>query len=154
MTVAVDSSGKILVAYTLNTVASAPQDLYVRTSTNGTTWSARTEVGRNSGNAGFPTAEAGSAAGDFRLGWQDDRNGATSWNTWYMRSTDGGGTWSAQVRLSDLGSGAAYKNANGYAFPYGDYFDIDVLPSGQNAVIWGEGNNYVGPGGTWFTRGL
>lgn len=154
MTVAVDSAGKVLLAYTLNTVSAAPKDLYVRTSTNGTTWSARTEVGQNTGDAGFPTAEAGSTAGDFRLAWQDDRNGSTSWNTWYMRTTNGGTSWSAQVRLSDLGSGAAYKNANGYAFPYGDYFDLDVKPSGQNVVIWSEGTNYVGPGGSWYTSGL
>jgi hypothetical protein len=106
----------------------------------------------NTGDAGFPVIE-GVGAGDFRVAWQDDRNGATSWDTWYRRTTNGGGSWSSAVRLSDATSGAPYKNANGYAFPYGDYFDLDVTPSGINVLIWGEGNNYVGPGGTWFTRG-
>ena len=50
--------------------------------------------------------------------------------------------------------GANYKTANGYAFPYGDYMDIAVTASGTNVVIWGEGEDYVGPGGTWFTRGV
>jgi hypothetical protein len=152
--IAADPSGTLMVAYSLNTAAGAPKDLYVRTSANGASWSARTEIAANAGDAGFPVIEAGAAAGDFRVAWQDGRNGATSWNTWYRRTTNGGGTWGTQVRLSDLGGGASYKNANGYAFPYGDYFDLDVNSSGTNFVIWSEGANYVGPGGSWFTRGL
>ena len=97
--------------------------------------------------------EAGPAAGDFRVVWQDSRN-AGAWNTWYRRTTSGGATWSTQVRLSDVTGGANYKTANGYAFPYGDYMDIAVTASGTNVVIWGEGEDYVGPGGTWFTRGV
>jgi hypothetical protein len=58
-----------------------------------------------------------------------------------------------EVRMPDATGGAPYKTANGYAFPYGDYMDIAVTNSGQNLVTWGEGPNYVGPGGTWFTRG-
>ena len=151
--IGVDGAGTLMVAYTLNTVALAPKDLYVRTSTdNGVTWGARTEIGQNTGDAGFPVIE-GVGAGDFRVAWQDDRNGASSWDTWYRRTTNGGGSWSSAIRLSDATSGASYKNANGFAFPYGDYFDLDVTPSGANVVVWGEGNNYVGPGGTWFTRG-
>jgi len=142
-----------MVAYTLNAVAGAPKDLYVRTSNDsGVSWSARAEIGQNTGDAGFPVIE-GVGSNDFRVAWQDDRNGATAWNTWYRRTTDGGATWRAAVRVSDATSGAAYKSVNGYAFPYGDYFDLDVAPSGTNIVIWAEGNNYVGPGGTWFTRG-
>jgi hypothetical protein len=151
--IGVDAAGELMVAYTLDTLAGAPKDLFVRTSTDsGVTWSSRAEIGQNAGDAGFPVIE-GVGANDFRVAWQDDRNGATSWNTWYRQTTNGGATWSAAVRLSDATSGAAYKNANGYAFPYGDYFDLDVARSGANVVIWAEGHNYVGPGGTWFTRG-
>ena len=149
-----DAAGKLMVAYTLNTTSAAPKDLYIKTSTDGgVTWSARTEIGQNTGDAGFPVIEAGPAANDFRVAWQDNRNGATAYNTWYRRTPDGGATWSTQVRLSDATSGAPYKTAAGYAFPYGDYFDIDVTPSGTNVVIWSEGVNYIGPGGSWFTRG-
>jgi len=149
----VDSAGKILLAYSANNTAAANKTMYVRTSTDGVTWSARTDVGQNTGDSGFPSVEAGTAAGDFRLVWQDSRNGATAWNTWYRKTTDGGATWGTALRLSDLGSGAPYKTANGYAFPYGDYMDIAVTSTGTNIVIWGEGPNYVGPGGTWSTRG-
>lgn len=151
----VDSSGRLLLAYSANDVAQANKTMYVRTSTDGgATWSARTDIGQNAGDNGFPTVEAGPTAGDFRVAWQDDRNGTTGWNTWYRRTTDGGATWSAQVKLSDATSGAPYKTAAGYAFPYGDYLDLAVDASGQNLVIWGEGPNYVGPGGTWSTRGV
>jgi hypothetical protein len=64
-----------------------------------------------------------------------------------------GAAWSAPVRLSDQGSGAPYKNPNGYAFPHGDYFEIAVDVTGTAHVLWGEGTNYDGPGGTWYTRG-
>lgn len=149
----IDAAGAILLAYSANSASGANKTLYVRTSTNGTTWSARTDISVNTGDNGFPSVEAGTSAGDFRVAWQDSRNGPTGWNTWYRRSTDGGGTWGSQIKLSDATGGAPYKTANGYAFPYGDYFDIAVNASGQNFVIWGEGPNYVGPGGTWFTRG-
>ena len=150
----VDSAGTILMAYSANTTALANKTLYVTTSADaGVSWSPRADIGQNTGDNGFPSVEAGTSAGDFRVGWQDSRNGAAAWNTWYRRTTNGGSTWAAQVKLSDATGGATYKTANGYAFPYGDYFDLAVNSSGQNFVIWGEGPNYVGPGGTWFTRG-
>jgi len=56
--IGVDTAGKLMVAYTLNTTAAAPKDLYVKTSTDaGLTWSARTEIGQNTGDAGFPVIE-------------------------------------------------------------------------------------------------
>ena len=54
-------------------------------------------------------------------------------------------TWAQPVRLSDATRGAPYKNANGYTFPYGDYFDLDVNTPGTNVVIWGEGPTTSGP---------
>jgi hypothetical protein len=103
----------------------------------------------------FPAVVAHpTVAGDFRVTWQDDRQQSqTGWNTWYKRTTNGGSTWSADIRVSDLGSGAPYKTANGYAFPYGDYNDLAVGPDGVNQVIWGEGASYTGPGGCWSARG-
>ena len=68
-------------------------------------------------------------------------------------TTDGGVHWSDEVRLSDLGSGAPYKTADGYVFPYGDYFGIAADASGTNFVIWGEGTGRGSGGGCWFTKG-
>jgi hypothetical protein len=153
---AVDRSGKIMIAYNANQIADSPEKMYVRTSTDGIHWSARREISNGSStvNNGFPAVAAGLRPGDFRVVWQDDRSGSTTaWNTWYRRTTNGGATWSTALRLSDRGSGAPYKSAAGYGFPYGDYFEIAVDANGVNHIIWGEGMSYSGPGGSWYTRG-
>ncbi len=153
---AIDEAGTIMIAYNAGDVAGQPQKMWVRTSTNGIAWSARQEISNGAAtvNNAFPALAAGTRAGDFRVAWQDDRNGnTTAWNTWYRSTTNGGAAWSAAVRVSDLGTGAAYKNANGYAFPYGDYFEIAVDASGTSHLIWGEGTSYTGPGGSWYARG-
>ncbi len=155
--ISVDSAGRVVIAYNAGNSAGAAQRMYTRYSTdNGATWSARQEVSdtNTSVNNGFPALATGTSAQDFRLTWQDDRNGpTTAWNTWYRRSTNGGATWSNAIRLSDLTSGAPYKSSGGYLFPYGDYQEIAVDSTGRNHFIWGEGANYAGPGGTWYTRG-
>ena len=154
-TVAADASGKLVFAYLLNTVPDAPKSLYVRTSTDGVNWSPRSLV-NSDGDSNMPSIAAGPSAGDFRLVWQDNRNGTNAWNTWYARTTTGGSRWSADLRLSNLGSGAPYKSSAGYTFPFGDYLGLAVAPNGTNFVIWGEGDGiYVGggTGGSWWTRG-
>jgi hypothetical protein len=105
------------------------------------------------GNNTSPELGTGSTPGDFRIVWQDNRNGTTAWNTWYARSTNGGFTWSSAVRLSNLGSGTSYKSSLGYQFPFGDYLGLSVNSIGVNFVIWGEGANVYADGGTWYTRG-
>jgi hypothetical protein len=154
---AVDPSGTIVLAYNAGDVPRGPQQMYARTSTDGgDTWTPRLEVsdGAPTTNNAFPALAAGPTPGDFRLIWQDDRNGSTTaWNTWFRRTTDGGLTWSDPIRVSDLGVGAPYKNPDGYFFPYGDYVEIAVDGQGTSHLIWGEGLSYVGPGGTWYTRG-
>ncbi len=154
---AMDSAGKLMIVYNANDVPDAPEQIYVRTSTDGVIWSARQKISVASAtvNSGFPAAAAHpTTAGDFRVWFQDDRlQSHTGWNTWYKRTTNGGSTWSADVRVSNLTSGAPYKNANGYAFPYGDYGEIAVDANGRNYLVWGEGASYSGPGGTWYTRG-
>ena len=155
-TLAIDRAGLIMLAYNAGDVAGSPERMYVRTSRDGVNWSARQEVSNGSStvNNAFPALAAGNRPGDFRLIWMDDRNGSTTeWNTWYRRTTDSGLTWSADVRVSDLGSGAPYKNAAGFSFPYGDYNGIAVDAQGVNHIIWGEGISYTGPGGSWYTRG-
>ena len=154
-TIASDSSGKLVFAYLKSTVDGGPKSLYVRTSTNGTSWSPPVLVNAR-GDSDMPAIAAGPAAGDFRLVWQDNRNGVNAWNTWYARTTNGGATWSAAVRLSNLGSGAPYKTTAGYTFPFGDYGGLAVDSTGTNFAVWGEGDGIYtggGTGGSWWTRG-
>ncbi len=151
--VAADAAGGLVCVYAKNDVAQGPNALYVRRSDDGVTWSAPATIA-TAGNSTSPAIEPGPNAGDFRLVWQDNRNGLQAWNTWYARSVDGGQTWSPDVRLSNRESGAPYKHRRGYDFPFGDYLGLSVDSNGLNHVIWGEGSAVYNPGGTWFARGI
>ncbi len=153
---AMDATGRLVVMYQGASVLSGPQRVFVRYSSDGgLTWSKRTDIdgGPLGTNAAFGAA-VGHGTGDFRLWYQDDRNGAAGWNTWFRSSTDGGRTWSPEVRLSNRSTGAPYKSSAGYAQPYGDYGEIAVTNAGQTIAVWGEGASYAGPGGTWFDRSI
>lgn len=155
---AIDSAGTLMIVYNANDAPGVPEQMFVRTSTDGIAWNPRQQISvlSPSVNNAFPAVAAHpNDAGDFRVTWQDDSVLSHSgWNTWYRRTTDSGSSWSTpDVRVSDVVSGAPYKNANGYAFPYGDYHELSVDSLGLNHVVWGEGASYSGPGGTWYTRG-
>jgi hypothetical protein len=153
--IAVDSAGTLMVAYTKSATAAAPMSMYEITSTNGTSWSAPFALGSGGAAVGadFPAVSAGPSAGDFRVAWMDDRNSTSAFNVWYRSTSTSGSSWGTSVRLSNLGSGAPYKTAAGFGFPYGDYFSMAVSSTGTSYVIWGEGPSYAGPGGTWSASG-
>jgi hypothetical protein len=151
--IAVDLAGNFVFAYAKNDVRQGPNALYVRRSPDGVRWSEPVAINAL-GNNTSPALVTGPGVGDFRLVWQDNRNGPRAWNTWYVRSVDGGATWGPQARLSDRGGGAPYKSAAGYEFPFGDYLGLSVDSEGVNHVIWGEGSAVYVPGGSWWTRGL
>ncbi|MEA2521116.1 MAG: hypothetical protein QOI81_762 [Actinomycetota bacterium] len=153
--IAVDGAGTAMVVYAKSSVSGGPMSLYEATSTNGVTWTAPVALGSGGTHVGadFPAVAAGPTAGDFRVAWMDDRNGTTAFNVWYRSTANAGGSFSPQVRLSNLGTGAPYKTAGGFAFTYGDYFSMAVNATGKTYAIWGEGPSYAGPGGTWSTSG-
>jgi len=150
--VAVDSAGHIVVAYTFSTAANGPKGLYTVSSDDGVTWTAPRLV-NSRGDSNFPQVASGPAPGDFRLAWQDNRTGA--FNTWSAASSNGGGSWPGEVKLSNLTSGAAYKSAAGYTFPDGDYFGIAVSSAGVTYAIWGEadGSSIYCCGDVWYAKG-
>jgi len=150
-TVAADRRGAYVFAYAKNASPQGPNALYVTHSADGARWSKPFAVAA-AGNATSPAVVAGPDAGDFRLVWQDNRNGAYAWNTWFARTRDGGATWTQPARLSDGGADAPYKHAAGYDFPFGDYLGLTVDGAGTDYVIWGEGAGIYYPGGTWWTR--
>ncbi len=153
--IAVDAAGTAMLAYNAGDTPGAPQALFARISSDGgVTWSARQLLSADLEHNAFPALAAGREPGDFRLVWQGSRPGHTdAWNTWYRQTYNAGQTWQPAVRLSDRPDGAPYKHPDGYQFPYGDYFEIEVDSHGVSYVIWGEGSSYTGPGGTWYTRG-
>jgi hypothetical protein len=78
--------------------------------------------------------------------WDDDRSGPA--NVWAKRSTDAGGTWSTDVRLSR-------DDRPGMAGYYGDYGGLAIDPQGALHAAWSEGRKPFmagGKGGTWYAR--
>jgi hypothetical protein len=150
--IAIDTSGHMAFAYTFSTTANGPKALYVQTSNDGVQWNPRVLVNAQ-GDSNVPQIDSGPSPGDFRLAWQDNRTGR--FNTWYVSSAGGGSSWGKQVRLSNLGSGAPYKTADGYTFTDGDYFGLAVSSTGVAHVIWGEadGSSLYCCGDVWYTKG-
>ena len=148
-----DSAGTLVLLYDGATVSKGNETIWSRRSTNGgATWSARQALSTAGEMADFPAAEA-RGAGDVRA-WYMQTNGGNfdAWNVWYRASTDGGSTWGAPVKISDVTAGATYKTANGFLEPYGDYGEAAITNTGKFIGIWGEGNSYSGPGGAWINR--
>jgi hypothetical protein len=162
----VDAKDRVYVLWNAAHSGTGLQRMYFSKSTDGgQTWSARQDVSLAPSGANnlFP-ALAARGDGDVRIAWMDDRNGfdpggddpAARWNVYYRSSTNGGDSWSAEAKVSQFAPGYAYEYAtpkDGFAEPYGDYFELDIDGSGQTHVIWGEGTSYVGPGNVWYATG-
>jgi len=73
---AIDSAGKLLIAYHVNSTPDVPEQMYIRTSLDGVTWTPRLQISVPSTtvNNAFPAVAAHpTTANDFRVAWQDDR---------------------------------------------------------------------------------
>ena len=148
-----DASGRIVLLYDGATTAGGLQTISAQSSTNkGASWGAPFTLSAPGNEATAPAVEAG-AAGDVRA-WYYQTTGSDPdvWNVYYRSSTNGGGTWSSPVRISDASSGASYKTAAGFLEIYGDYGEIAITSAGKTIATWGEGTSYTGPGGVWFNR--
>jgi hypothetical protein len=155
ITMASDAAGTLYALWNSGTVDKGPERVYfARSSNGGASWSPKVDV--SAAPAGvthaFP-AIAARAAGDVRIAWMDARAAGPLWNTYYRSTTNGGATWSAETDLSTFVSGFTYINPDGFNFPFGDYFEIDIDDHGTTHAIWGEGKNYDAPGSIWYARG-
>jgi hypothetical protein len=156
LVLASDTSGNVYALWNSGSTAKGPNRVYFAKYTNsGATWSAKQEV--STAPAGkhhnFP-AIAATGSGDVRISWMDTRAGGLDrWNTYYRRSTNGGTSWSAEVGLSTSVSGYTYIFSDGFRFPFGDYYEMDIDDQGTTHLIWGEGFSYDTPGSIWYARG-
>lgn len=161
---AVDGLDRLYVLYNATETAGGVGRMwFARSEDGGATWSTPVDIclARPGTNHVFP-ALAARGDGDVRIAWMDDRAGHDSggndpnarWDTWYRTSTNGGVGWSPEVQLSALADGYPYSFPDGYLQPYGDYFELDIDPTGRTQAIWGEGTSYAGPGNVWYTRSL
>ncbi len=154
ITMASDAAGTLYVLWNSGIVQKGPERIYFSSSTTaGATWSPRVDVSAAAAGVehAFPAIVAGSA-GDVRVAWMDSRN-TPLWNTYYRSSTNGGATWSAEAQLSSYVPGYSYIQPKGFAFPFGDYFELAIDSRGQTLAVWGEGLNYQTPGSIWYTSG-
>ena len=154
ITIAADEAGTLYALWNSAKADKLPSRIYFATSTTaGETWSAKVGVSHAPGGTehAFPALAAG-AAGDVRIAWMDTRN-APLWNLYYRSSSNGGATWSPELRLSSYVPGYRYIRTRGFRFPFGDYFGIAIDGEGDTQVVWGEGLNFRTPGSIWYSSG-
>jgi hypothetical protein len=156
VTLASDANGTLYALWNAGTVENGPERIHFARSTDGgATWSADVDVSLapDGVHHAFPAIIAG-AGGDVRIAWMDARaaNG-TLWNVYYRSSTDSGQTWSAEADISSFMSGFSYIQPDGFSFPFGDYYELDIDDQGTTHAVFGEGLNYDTPGSIWYTRG-
>ncbi len=149
----VDGNGAVVVLYDGAATPGGFQTIFARRSSDrGATWSSAVALSKAGETSTAPAVES-RGTGDVRAWYYETTGGNDdAWNVWYRRSTDGGATWSSALRISDAGSGAAYKTPQGFLEVYGDYGEIAITSAGKTIAIWGEGLSYTGPGGVWFNR--
>jgi hypothetical protein len=155
-----DSAGTVYALWNAGWAHGGPERIYFSSSTTaGSTWSAKVDVSTNAGSvdSGFPAIVAG-LPGDVRVAWMDEKRTADSreltlWNTYYRSSTNGGATWTPEIRVSTPVRGYDYILPAGFRFPFGDYFSLAIDNQGTTHAVWGEGANYRSPGSIWYTNG-
>jgi hypothetical protein len=153
-----DASDNIYLLWNSGSAARGPERIYFAKSTNGgNTYSAKMDVSTAPANThhAFP-AIAATGNGNVRISWMDARTangGMDKWNVYYRSSTYGGSSWSNEVDLSTAVSGFSYIFPDGFRFPFGDYYELDVDEQGTNHVIFGEALNYDAPGSIWYAKG-
>jgi len=154
-----DANGTLYSLWNAGSVAQGPERIYFAKSTdNGNTWGAKADI--STAPAGthhnFP-AIAATGNGNVRIAWMDARTatngGQDRWNVYYRTSTNGGATWSPEVDLSTYVPGLTYIFTDGFRYPFGDYFEIDIDEQGTSHLIFGEGYNYDSPGSIWYVKG-
>ena len=155
ITMTSDAAGTLYALWNAGTVDKGPERIYFAKSIDsGSTWSTKVEVSQAAVGVhhAFPAIVAG-AAGDVRISWMDARAPGPLWNTYYRSSKNGGTSWSTEADLSTYVAGYSYIQPDGFSFPFGDYYEMDIDDLGTTHMIWGEGLNYDGPGSIWYVKG-
>lgn len=151
---ATDVGGTLYAVWSSGRVPKGPQRIYFSSSTNGgENWLPRVSLSYAEPGVehAFPAVVAGNN-GDVRVAWMDARN-APYWNTYYRSSSNGGATWTEEIRISRYVPGYRYITWKGFRFPFGDYFGLAIDNHEDTHVVWGEGLNYQSPGSIWHSSG-
>jgi len=158
MTMTSDSAGNLYALWNAGSTARGPERIYFSKSTDGgNTWASKQDISTapQGNHHAFP-AIAARGSGDVRISWMDARaanGGMDKWNVYYRASTNAGASWSNEVDLSTYVSGISYIFPDGFRFPFGDYYEMDIDEQGTNHLVWGEGYSYDSPGSIWYAKG-
>ena len=154
-----DSAGNIYLLWNAGSAPRGPERIYFARSTDGgNTYSAKMDVSLAplGTHHAFP-AIAAAGNGDVRISWMDARaatGGMDKWNVYFRSSNNGGSSWSNEEDLSTYVSGyPTYIFTDGFRFPFGDYYELDIDEQGTNHVVFGEALNYDSPGSIWYAKG-
>jgi hypothetical protein len=153
-----DSAGTIYLLWNAGSTPRGPERIYFAKSTDGgNTYSQKVEVSLAPAGThhAFP-AIAATGNGNVRISWMDARaanGGIDKWNVYYRSSRNGGSTWSSEVDLSTYVEGFSYIFPDGFRFPFGDYYEVDIDEQGTAHLVFGEALNYDSPGSIWYVKG-
>ena len=150
-----DAAGQLYALWNAGSIDGGPERIYFSTSSDqGNIWTPRADVSLAPSvvDQAFPSVAAGQP-GDIRIAWMDQRN-EPHWNVYYRSSIDGGSSWSGETVLSSYVTGYSYIFADGFRFPFGDYFDMDIDSQSHTQTAWGEGYDWLTPGNVWYARQL
>jgi hypothetical protein len=158
MTMTSDSAGNLYALWNAGSTARGPERIYFSKSTDGgNTWASKQDISTAPpGNHHAFPAIAARGSGDVRISWMDARaanGGMDKWNVYYRASTNAGTSWSNEVDLSTYVSGISYIFPDGFRFPFGDYYEMDIDEQGTDHLVWGEGYSYDSPGSIWYAKG-
>jgi hypothetical protein len=158
MAMASDSSGNLYALWNAGSVAKGPERIYFSKSTDGgNTWTTKQDVSTapSGTHHAFP-AIAATGNGDVRISWMDARaanGGQDRWNVYYRSSSNGGSSWTSEMDLTAYVAGFTYIFTDGFRYPFGDYFEMDIDELGVAHLIFGIGYNYDSPGSIWYVKG-
>ena len=153
-----DSAGTIYLLWNAGSAPRGPERIYFAKSTDGgNTYSQKVDVSLapTGTHHAFP-AIAATGNGNVRISWMDARaasGGIDKWNVYYRSSRNGGSTWSSEVDLSTYVEGFSYIFPDGFRFPFGDYYEVDIDEQGTAHLVFGEALNYDSPGSIWYVKG-
>lgn len=129
--IAVDPSNPqtLYMAYAADPIGADEADIFLIASTDGgVTWSAPSRVNDDATtNDQFHPAIALTPGGAIEVAWYDKRNAANddAWDVYLAQSTDGGATFSANVRITDQ-SFSTPTDAFGIEPWLGEYLGLEV----------------------------
>lgn len=154
-----DANGALYVLWNAGSTAKGPEHIYFAKSTDdGNSYTIKVDVSLAPAGShhAFP-AIAATGNGDVRISWMDARaaanGGQDKWNVYYRRSSNGGTSWGNEVDLSTYVSGSTYIFTDGFRYPFGDYYEMDIDEQGTAHLIFGEGYSYDSPGSIWYVKG-